>query len=164
MNKETQVAKRESAGALATNFEADANQGTQNMGQEDLALPFLKILGNASPEINPKHAKYVKGSEAGMILNSVSNEFYPAANGTEGINVLPVFYERLYIEWQDRDKSGGAPVKVYKAGEAVPQTTRDAGFKDRLPNGNYLENTVNHYVFVLGNNPSSALISMKATQ
>ena len=164
MNKETQVAKRESAGALATNFEADANQGTQNMGQEDLALPFLKILGNASPEINPKHAKYVKGSEAGMILNSVSNEFYPAANGTEGINVLPVFYERLYIEWQDRDKSGGAPVKVYKAGEAVPKTTRDAGFKDRLPNGNYLENTVNHYVIVLGNNPSSALISMKATQ
>ena len=34
-------------GALAVNmFEADANQGAQNISQEDLALPFLKILDN----------------------------------------------------------------------------------------------------------------------
>ena len=38
-------------GALATNlFEADASQGAQNISQEDLALPFLKILGQLSPE------------------------------------------------------------------------------------------------------------------
>ena len=164
MNKEANIAKRESAGALATNFEADANQGAQNIKQEDLALPFLKVLGNASPEINKSHAKYVKGAEAGMILNSVTNDLYPASNGAGGINVLPVFYERQYIEWQDRDKSKGGPVRIYKAGDEVPQTKRDAGFKDRLPNGNYLENTVNHYVIVLGDTPSSALISMKATQ
>ena len=40
-------------GALATNlFEADAQQGAQNISQEDLALPFLKILGQLSPEVN----------------------------------------------------------------------------------------------------------------
>ena len=164
MNKETSIAKRETAGALATNFEADANQGAQNIKQEDLALPFLKVLGNASPEINPKDAKYVQGAQPGMILNSVTNDIYPAANGAKGIDVLPVFYERQYIEWQDRDKSKGGPVRIYKAGDDIPQTKRDAGFKDRLPNGNYLENTVNHYVIVMGNTPSSALISMKATQ
>ena len=39
-------------GALATNlFEADANMGAQNISQEDLALPFLKILGQLSPEV-----------------------------------------------------------------------------------------------------------------
>ena len=33
-------------GALATNlFEADAQQGAQHISQEDLALRFLKILG-----------------------------------------------------------------------------------------------------------------------
>ena len=36
-------------GALAVNlFEADAAQGAQNISQEDLALPFLKILGQLS--------------------------------------------------------------------------------------------------------------------
>ena len=43
-------------------------------------------------------------------------------------------------------------------------TTRDKFNKDRLSNGNYLENTASHFVVVLGNNPTTALISMKATQ
>ena len=44
------------------------------------------------------------------------------------------------------------------------QTTRDKFNKDRLPNGNYLENTASHFVVILGKNPTTALISMKATQ
>ena len=43
-------------------------------------------------------------------------------------------------------------------------TTRDKSWKDRLPNGNYLENTANHFVILMGKSPSTALISMKATQ
>ena len=45
-------------GALAVNmFEADAAQGAQNISQEDLALPFLKILGQLSPEVNKRDGK-----------------------------------------------------------------------------------------------------------
>tara|TARA_Y100001951_G_scaffold28333_1_gene22110 strand:+ start:27 stop:158 length:132 start_codon:yes stop_codon:yes gene_type:complete len=37
----TQEVTKKEEGALAINlFEADANQGTQNIKQEDLALPF----------------------------------------------------------------------------------------------------------------------------
>ena len=79
-------------GALATNlFEADANQGAQNISQEDLALPFLKVLGQLSPEVNKRDAKYVEGAEPGKIINTVSNELY------DQINVLPVFYKRKYL-------------------------------------------------------------------
>ena len=47
-----QVATKK-VGALATfDMEADANKGAQNISQEDLALPFLKILGKLSPEVN----------------------------------------------------------------------------------------------------------------
>ena len=50
MNQEANITKRENAGALATNiFEADAGAGSQNMTQDDLALPFLKFLGQLSP-------------------------------------------------------------------------------------------------------------------
>ena len=59
-------------GALATfDMEADAQQGAQNISQDDLALPFLKVLGQLSPEVNKVHARYVKGAEPGMIINSV---------------------------------------------------------------------------------------------
>ena len=37
-------------------------------------------------------------------------------------------------------------------------------YKDRLPNGNYLDNTASHFVLTVGDNPSTALISMKSTQ
>ena len=162
MNKEAQIAKRETAGALATNlFEADQGQGIGNIKQEDLALPFLKVLGQLSPEVNKRDSKYVEGAHPGMIINTVTNELY---DGEKGIQVLPVFYKRQYIEWQDRGESKGAPVKIYDAGDDIPQTTRDKGNKDRLANGNYLENTVSHFVVLLGKTPTTALISMKATQ
>ena len=157
-----QVVKKEE-GALAVNmFEADADKGSQNMTQEDLALPFLKVLGQLSPEVNKVHARYVKGAEPGMIINSVTNELY---DGAKGIDVLPVFYERKLIEWQDRGAGTGAPVAIHDASsDIMSQTTRDKSYKDRLPNGNYIENTANHFVIVLGDSPSTALISMKATQ
>ena len=48
-------------GALATfDMEADAQQGAQNISQEDLAVPFLKILGQLSPEVNKRDGKYVE--------------------------------------------------------------------------------------------------------
>ena len=149
--------------ALAVNlFEADADKGSQNMTQEDLALPFLKVLGQLSPEVNKRDGKYVEGAEPGMILNTVTNEVF---DGTKGIDVLPVFYERKYVEWQDRGEGKGAPVAIHDASsDIMSQTTRDKSYKDRLPNGNYLENTANHYVVVLGKSPQTALISMKATQ
>ena len=157
-----QVVKKKE-GALAVNmFEADADKGSQNMTQEDLALPFLKVLGQLSPEVNKRDGKYVEGAEPGMILNTVTNEVF---DGTKGIDVLPVFYERKYVEWQDRGEGKGAPVAIHDASsDIMSQTTRDKSFKDRLPSGNYLENTANHYVVVLGDSPQTALISMKATQ
>ena len=162
MNKETQGAKRENAGPLATNvFEADADKGTQNITQEDLALPFLKVLMPLSPEINKRDGKYVKGAEAGMIFNSVTKELY---DGAKGINVLPCHYLKQYVEWQDRGTSTGGPVAIHKAdSDIMSKVTRDKSYKDRLPNGNYIETTANHFLFLLGDNPSTALISMKST-
>ena len=147
-------------GALAVNiFEADANKGSQNISQEDLALPFLKVLGQLSPEVNERDGKYVEGAKPGRIINTVTNELY------DQINVLPVFYKRQYIEWQDRGASTGAPVAIHEAdSDILSQTTRGKDYKDRLPNGNYLENTANHFVILMGSSPTTALISMKATQ
>jgi len=147
-------------GALATNlFEADANQGAQNISQEDLALPFLKILGQLSPEVNKRDGKYVDGAEPGKIINTVTNKLY------DSIDVIPCHYKRQYIEWQDRGQSTGAPVAIHEAdSDIISQTVRGKDYKDRLPNGNYLDNTANHFVINLNTIPTSALISMKSTQ
>ena len=147
-------------GALQTNlFEADANQGAQNISQEDLALPFLKILGQLSPEVNKRDGKYVQGAAPGKIINTVTNKLY------DEIEVIPVFYKRQYVEWADRGTSTGAPVAIHSAdSDIISQTTRGKDYKDRLANGNYLENTANHYVIYLNDTPQQAMVSMKSTQ
>ena len=151
------------AAPLPTNiFEEDAGKGLGNLGQQDLALPFLKILGQLSPEINKHGGKYVEGSEPGMIFNSVSGDLY---DGVKGIDVIPCFYKLEYLEWKDRGEGLGAPINIYdSSSDILSKTTPDANYKDRLPNGNYVERTASHFVIILGDSPSTALISMKSTQ
>ena len=157
-----QVEEKKTAPLPANTFEQDAGQGLGKLGQEDLALPFLKILGQLSPEVNKRDGKYVEGAEPGMIFNSVSGELY---DGVKGINVIPCFYKLEYIEWKDRGEGLGAPVAIYDSSSDIMSKTKpDANYKDRLPNGNYIEKTASHFVIVSGDSPSTALISMKSTQ
>ena len=157
-----QVAEKKSAGLPSNIFEEDAAKGLGKIGQEDLALPFLKILGQLSPEVNKRDGKYVIGAEPGMIYNSDSGDLY---DGVKGIEVIPCFYKLEYIEWKDRGDGPGAPVAIYdSSSDIMSKTKADANYKDRLPNGNYIEKTASHFVIITGDSPATALISMKSTQ
>ena len=167
MNKATRTAnsvdtKKENL-PMASMFEGDAHKGMEQMGADDLALPFIRILGDLSPQVKKSKAEYVEGAEPGMLFNTVSKELY---DGSKGIQVVPCYYKREYIEWSDRGEGPGAPIAVHPANtDLMNQTNRDAMGKDRLPNGNYLENTASYYVMVLSNDGSAetALITMKST-
>ena len=165
MNKEkrnmNQVAeKKKTDVALTGMFEADANTGFGNMDTDDYALPFLRVLGQLSPECNKRDAKYVDGAEPGMIFNTVTKQLY---DGEAGVNVIPCYYKREYVEWRDRGEGTSAPVAIHSVDSGIiKDATRDASYKDRLPNGNYLENTASYFVTI--DDGTSALISMKSTQ
>ena len=165
MNKEkrnmNQVAKKEKSDvALTSMFEQDQAGGMDQMGQGDFAMPFLRVLGQLSPEVNERDAKYVEGAKAGMIFNTVTKQAY---DGVEGVNVIPCGYKREYVEWSDRGEGTSAPVAIHSVESGIiKEATRGADYKDRLPNGNYLENTASY--FVLTEDMQQALITMKSTQ
>jgi hypothetical protein len=145
-------------------FEKDANQGLGNLGMDDLAIPFLRILSDTSPQIKKRDPQYIEGAESGMIYNTLTKEIY---DGEEGVSVIPCAYQRQYIEWTDRGEGSGAPVNIYPAeSDILSKTTRDEQRKDRLSNGNYIEDTANHYCLVIGKDGTSSqvLIAMKSTQ
>ena len=159
---ETGNVTKKTASLPANVMEQDAGKGLGTLGQEDLALPFLKILGQLSPEVNKRDGKYVEGAEPGMIYNSVSHQLF---DGEKGINVIPCFYKLEYVEWKDRGEGSGAPVTVHPStSDIISKTKPDANYKDRLPNGNYIEKTASHFVIITGDSPSTALIAMKSTQ
>ena len=94
MNNEV-AKKTKSDVALNNMFEADQAAGMQGMGQEDFAMPFLRILGMQSPEVNDRDAKYVEGAKAGMIFNTVTKQLY---DGEAGVNINPCNNKREYVE------------------------------------------------------------------
>ena len=156
-----QVAKKKDSNiALAGMFEADSMGGMEQMSTDDFAMPFLRVLSQLSPETNKRDSKYVEGAEPGMIFNTVTKQAY---DGEKGINVVPCFYKREYVEWQDRGEGTGAPVAIHSVESGIIKAaTRDGLGKDRLSNGNYLENTASY--FVMTEDLQQALITMKATQ
>ena len=156
-----QVAKKEKSDvALSSMFEQDQAGGMDGMGQGDFAMPFLRVLGQLSPEVNERDAKYVEGAKAGMIFNTVTKQAY---DGVEGVNVIPCGYKREYVEWSDRGEGTSAPVAIHSvASGIINDATRGADYKDRLPSGNYLENTASYFVMLP--DMQQALITMKSTQ
>lgn len=145
---------------LASAFEEDASDSFAGMNQDDFALPFLRLLTNTSPEVGA-----IDGALPGMIYNSVTGQLY---DGKKGITVIPCAYVRQYIEWAPRGSGSGAPIHIYPStSDILSKTHREPGEnKDYLDNGNYIENTANHYVMVVeaDGSPSPALIVMKSTQ
>jgi hypothetical protein len=130
------------------------------MSQDDFALPFLRLLTSTSPEVGE-----MDGALPGMMLNTVTGELH---DGKKGVLVIPCVYVRQYIEWAPRGTGSGAPISIYPAtSDILSRTHREPGDnKDYLDNGNYIENTANHYVMVINDQgfPEPALITMKSTQ
>ena len=161
---EKQVAVKKEAGLPSDAlFEADAKLGFENVGQESIALPILKLLQNGSAEAQRKHANYVEGAEPGMFFNTVTRRLY---DGEKGILVLPCHYRLEYQEWADFGTGSGRPENIFPGNsDILSKTTKDAMNKDRLPNGNYIQKTGQHFVIILNEQSSeTALISMSSTQ
>ena len=108
-----EVAKK--ANASLALFGDDA-KGFDNMTQDDLALPFVRILGQLSPQVTMGDAKYIESAKPGMIYNTVTSELY---DGKKGIKVIPCYYKKDYPEWSDRGDGPGAPVAVHMPNSPV---------------------------------------------
>ena len=162
--KKSAVAEQKTAEIVQfdpTMFEEDAGVGLENMGQDDLALPFLKILGGMSKELDD-----LEDARKGDIYNTVTGAVY---KGKDGIKVIPVAYQRRFIQWAPRGEGTGAPTAIYSPGEAMPKTERSTEDNKEYVmdgSGQYIEETHQHFVIVLHEDGAAetALIAMKSTQ
>jgi len=142
-------------------FEADAGKGLENIGQEDLALPFLKILSGLDPILDD-----LEEARKGDIFNTVTNALH---KGKEGILAIPCAYQRRFIEWAPRGSGTGAPLNIFTPSADRPKTERSSEDNREYVvdgDGSYIEETHQHFILVLAEDgsSSSALIAMKSTQ
>lgn len=120
--------------------------GLETVTTDDLPTPRLKLLQSNSDEVTEGHDKYVDGAKPGRIFNSAGNNVY----GADGIKVIVCGYVKEWPEWQDRGTGSSAPVNVFTPQSKPRDAVRGDDGKFRLPNGNYIEETANFYVLILG--------------
>jgi len=157
------VKKQSTAVGMVSKFESVKSRGLKNIRQEDKSMPTLKLLQNGSPENNKNDASHVKGAQPGMILDPAGDTLY---DGDEGVQVIPWGFAIQYVEWADRGTGPKSPIAFHAiTSDILKQTTRDGSFKDRLPNGNYLEKTAYHFVLLVseGSAPKPAVVTFKST-
>ena len=161
----TEVAvKKEAPLPSIMDLEASAGQGSEYVTARDTKLPILKILYASSEVLDEGSGKYIATAKQGDIYNETTGNLY---KGKDGIIVVPCLYINTFNEWKDRGDSKGRPVGIHLDPAVMRDTKRGEDNKDRLPNGNYIEDTGNHFVYILDKdyNPiETALIAMKSTQ
>ena len=155
--------KKEAQTPSSILFRDDANKGFENVRQDSLALPILKLLQNGSGEAQKRNQNYVEGAEPGMFLNTVTKKLY---DGDKGIYVIPCYHKTEYQEWAEFGTGSGRPENIYPADSDILSKTTKDGARDRLPNGNYILNVHQNFVLIVGDDghAESALISMSASQ
>lgn len=152
--------------SVATSYlEEFGGAGLENITSENMSMPFIKLISDASPERKKMNEKYIEGADTGMIANTITKKLY---DGSKGILCVPCFYKFEYVEWQQRGQGQTAPVTSYPAdSDILSKTTRSMDNRDVLPNGNYIEGTNYHFVLVLnedGTPDTTGLITMSRTQ
>jgi hypothetical protein len=165
MSKNSQVAEKKQTAVSVIDeamFEQDQGKGLENVGMEDLALPFLKVLSRQDPLLDD-----LENAKAGDIYNTVTGDIF---KGKEGVKVVPCAYQRRLIEWAPRGQGTGAPVNIFDPKvDTLPKTERSKeDNREYLTDGSghYVEDTHQHYVVVVKDDgtSSTALIAMKSTQ
>jgi len=107
MAKNTAVAKKQDLFPQELpESQVGSNRGNENVSQEDVARPTIKLLQGLSPEVKAKNPAYIEGAVEGMLLNSVSGELY------DEVYVVNISFTKSFSVWQDR-KLGGQYEGMY---------------------------------------------------
>jgi len=135
--------------------------------QQDFLLPFLYVAQSNSPQLKRQQGdKFIPGLEAGDIFNTATGKFW---RGSEGVLVLPAFFQTAEVEWITR-KAGGGYVATHQSDDPIVRTARanPADPRERLlpvgPDGklHQLVDTRYHFV-ILADELSPAVIGLTST-
>lgn len=142
----------------------DSGAGVSGMSMDDVAVPYLYVLQQMSPQVDADNDAYVEGAKPGMFYNNVNEEIYEGRE--QGVVVIPCAYERKYVEWVDRDSGGGYVADHDIDSGILSECTPNEKGIPVLKNGHLIVETAYHYVYM--KNPLTGIweeiiIPMKST-
>lgn len=170
--KSTEVAEVEeraltSSVDLSDQFANDSGAGTENLTQDDLAIPYLTILQSNSPQLKRSDGAYVEDAVEGDFYNSVLEDVHHGE-----LYIIPCAYQKMLVEWVPRDQGGGL-VAQHSPESTVAKAAKEANVRDsagRLMSADgkhMMVDTAYHFVLYYADESNgwlTAVISMTSTQ
>lgn len=86
-------------------FENLEYTGFENVDNDSLSIPFLKIAQSTSPQVNEDDPGHIKGLKPGYFYNNIS-----CRNLEKVVKVVALGYYRLFVEWAE---GSNAPETTY---------------------------------------------------
>jgi hypothetical protein len=157
------MSNKKTTGEIDINDLAELNgAGLENVSGADLAIPFLQLLQQLSPEVNENKAEYISGAKPGMVINSVTGQLYDTKKSP--IRFIPCSFTKLFVEWRPRTSGGGIVASHGDASILTNCHKNDKG-QDELPNGNTVATTAYHFgLIVTESGTEKVIIPMTSTQ
>lgn len=164
MSKNVTVKKDDNLPAVVNELELleqTAGMGMEQVSQQDIATPFLKILQSLSAQVKKSKPEYIEGATEGMIYNTVTKKVF---NGSDGIRIVPCAYQRRYVEWKPNlggfIKDHGTTDTAYNACDVNGKGVRVT------KEGNEIIAYATFFVLLLSDDGSyePAIVSMTSTQ
>ena len=125
-------------------YAQDANIGLEQIGADERAVPFLRILQRNSPQCDDNSD--VPGARPGMIFNTATQEVY---SGQTGLLFVPAFRDHNYVEFIPRINGGGF-VGLWDASDSeILRLRQKHGSFGKLTNENGNELVETYYLYGL---------------
>lgn len=147
----------------------EGSSGFEAVTQQDLGIPFIDILQDLSPQVKPKKPEYIEGAKVGDIYNPLTQTIM-WTEGDEPLELIPLFYERLYVEWKPRGHGGGL-VQIHGDASVLSRTKRNDKNEDVIVSGEGQGNIIQTtgylqvaYDITNSEGPQRAVIAFKSTQ
>lgn len=133
--------------------------GMEHVTAEDMLIPRLTIIQSLSPQRKKGDPQFLPDAEEGDFCDTGTNELFKGE-----LEILPVFFARVFLEWAPRGSGGGLVANHGLDGSVLEKTTRDENSRNVLPNGNYIAETATYFCLNLTAGGRASFIPLSGTQ
>lgn len=130
----------------AYDYGDDAGAGFEGTSRDDFTMPFLYILQSNSPIVEQG---LVEAARPGVLLNSASQEMFPAdqAKQAAGIVFVPCYRQHIFVEW--KPNRGGFVAQHEIDSEVVAKAKQSGKFGELKVGENDLTETFYIYGLIV---------------
>lgn len=144
--KTPETSKEVSTTNTDIDFASDAGTGQEDMGADDIQIPRMNIIQSLSPQRVETKPEYIADCKEGQIFENGGKELF---DGKEGVLVVPIMFQKSYLEWAPRNSGKGLVKHHGNDGSVYNSITPNEKYQRITGEGNEIIPTAEYFVYLV---------------